>query len=411
MTGTGEGSAAERPIGVVRGTRDWLPADYARLASLERQLIDGFVQAGYTPMRTPILEFTELHERKSGAGIVAKLIELPEHGQAGTCLRPELTAGIVRVYTEAPECPPLPWRVCMSGPVFRYLPPKRGRDREFTQVGIEMIGAGGPAADAEVIALADRSLRTVGIADAKIRVGHVGLIMEMLGRSGLPPAATEALVQMLSEAASDGGDVRALESAVDQLAGWLQSGREVDEVLPAVGQADDRGVDRLFRHLVPDVTGRRSGHEIINRLRRKWNLGTSLHEALDRVRAQVKALAGLRGPYREMLKRLAKEYAEIAPESVQALTDLANALEQRGIDLGRIELDLSFGRGIGFYTQMIFEMTVMTPDGPTDVCGGGRYDGLAKVLGSKRDDRGVGFAFGLERLYQILNDQDGKDRR
>jgi histidyl-tRNA synthetase len=256
----GERTARERPVGLVRGTRDWRPDDYARLAALERRLLDGFAEAGYTPMRTPILEVTELHERKSGAAIVAKLFELPGNVQTGVCLRPELTAGIVRVYAEAPECPPLPWRVCMSGPVFRYEPPRKGRDREFTQVGVELLGAGGPAADAEVIALADRSLRAVGIADAKIRVGHVGLILEMLGRSGLPPAATEALVQMLSEAASDGGDVRALESAVDQLAGWLDSGREADEVLPAVGQADDRGVDRLFRHLVPDVTGRRSGH-------------------------------------------------------------------------------------------------------------------------------------------------------
>jgi histidyl-tRNA synthetase len=399
----GERTARERPVGLVRGTRDWQPDDYARLAALERRLLDGFAEAGYTPMRTPILEVTELHERKSGAAIVAKLFELPGNVQAGVCLRPELTAGIVRVYAEAPKCPPLPWRVCMSGPVFRYEPPRKGRDREFTQVGVELLGAGGPAADAEVIALADRSLRAVGIADAKIRVGHVGLILEMLGRSGLPPAATEALVQMLSEAASDGGDVRALESAVDQLAGWLDSGREADEVLPAVGQADDRGVDRLFRHLVPDVTGRRSGHEIINRLRRKWDLGNSLHEALDRVRGQVKSLAGLRGPSREILKRLASEYAQDAPESVRSLNELVDAVQRQGIEPGRVELDLSFGRGIGFYTKMIFEMTVTTPDGPTDVCGGGRYDGLARVLGSDRDDRGVGFAFGLERLYQVLD--------
>ena len=64
----------------------------------------------------------------------------------------------------------------------------------------------------------------------------------------------------------------------------------------------------------------------------------------------------------------------------------------------RVELDLGFGRGIGFYTQMIFELVVATPAGPVEVCGGGRYDGLARVLGSDRDDRGVGFAFGLERL-------------
>jgi histidyl-tRNA synthetase len=50
---------------------------------------------------------------------------------------------------------------------------------------------------------------------------------------------------------------------------------------------------------------------------------------------------------------------------------------------------------------MIFELVVPTADGAIDVCGGGRYDGLARVLGSDRDDRGVGFAFGLERLADV----------
>ena len=51
---------------------------------------------------------------------------------------------------------------------------------------------------------------------------------------------------------------------------------------------------------------------------------------------------------------------------------------------------------------MIFELVVPTPGGPIEVCGGGRYDGLARVLGSDRDDRGAGFAFGLERLAEAL---------
>ena len=61
--------------------------------------------------------------------------------------------------------PPLPWRVCMSGPVFRREDEPgadRLRLREFTQVGVEMLGAGGPAADAEVIGLAERSLAEAG---------------------------------------------------------------------------------------------------------------------------------------------------------------------------------------------------------------------------------------------------------
>ena len=175
---------AERPVGLVRGTRDWLPADCARLAALERQLLDGFARAGYEPIRTPVLEFTELHERKSGAGIVSKLFELDDGGPAAICLRPELTASIVRAYTEAPAVPPLPWRVSSSGPVFRYEsdPGATGWLREFTQVGVELIGAGGPAADAEVIGLADRSLGR-GRASPTRRSGSAtsGLILEILG--------------------------------------------------------------------------------------------------------------------------------------------------------------------------------------------------------------------------------------
>ncbi len=196
---------AERPIGLVPGTRDWLSADWARLGALESLLLDGFRRAGYERIRTPILEYTELHQRKSGAGIVSKLFEVGDAGPDATCLRPELTASIVRAYAEAPACPPLPWRVCMSGPVFRRESDPgtdRLRLREFTQVGVELIGAAGPDADAEVIGLADRSLAEAGLPGASIRIGHVGLIVEILGATGLPAAAASALVEILSAAAS-----------------------------------------------------------------------------------------------------------------------------------------------------------------------------------------------------------------
>ena len=110
----------EAPIAQVRGTRDWLADDYAALASLERTLLDRYAAAGYRPIRTPILEVTELHERKSGAGIVSKLFELADGRPSRLCLRPELTASVVRAFIDASEPPPVPWRVAASGPVFRY---------------------------------------------------------------------------------------------------------------------------------------------------------------------------------------------------------------------------------------------------------------------------------------------------
>ncbi len=402
-TGTRPQTGAERPIDLVRGTRDWLTDECARLADLEALLLDRFARAGYRPIRTPVLELTELHERKSGAGIVAKLFELGGTGQ-GVCLRPELTAGIVRAYTLAPETPALPWRVSHSGPVFRYETPRPNRLREFEQVGVERLGDSGPLADAEVIGLADWAAAEAGVKDTTIRIGHVGLILEMLERSGLPAPTRSALVEMLSEAATEGHNVQALEQGLEQLAGWLQATDGAD-VPSTVGQGDDGGIDRLFRTLVPVIIGRRSGHEIVHRLRRKWDLGHDLVGVLDRVRAQIHALADLKGRPDRVLERLGAEYEALAPDSVGALRDLSRALEDYGIAPDRVQIDLGFGRGIGFYSQMVFELVARTPEGPVEVCGGGRYDGLARVLGSERDDRGVGFAFGLERLGQVLDAQ------
>ena len=192
-----------------------------------------------------------------------------------------------------------------------------------------------------------------------IRIGHVGLILEILGHAGLPPAASSALVEMLSAAAAEGKGIQALESALDRLAGWLRSGGDAEAIVPAVSQADDGGVDRLFRHLVPDVTGRRSGHEIIHRLRRKWDLDHSLSQILGRVRDQVHALAELRGPAQAVLERLDADLRR-----ARAAIDRRPARAGRrswvstASNPSRVELDLGFGRGIGFYTQMIFELVV-----------------------------------------------------
>src|SRR5207248_3328938 len=123
----------------------------------------------------------------------------------------------------------------------------------------------GPLADGEVIWLADWALAEAGVTGATIRLGHVGLILEMLQRSGLPAPLGAALIEMLSEAAAEGQGVRALELGLEQLSGWLQTG-ETAEIPSAVDRADDSGIDRLFRTLVPVVMGRRSGHEIVHRL-------------------------------------------------------------------------------------------------------------------------------------------------
>ncbi len=133
-----------------------------------------------------------------------------------------------------------------------------------------------------------------------------------------------------------------IESALERLAGWLKSGGEAEAIVPAVSHADDGGVDRLFRHLVPDVTGRRSGHEIINRLRGKWDLDHSLSQILGRVRDQFHGLAELRGPAPVVLERLDQNFAALAPRSIADLGALVKQLAHHGVESSRVELDLGF---------------------------------------------------------------------
>src|SRR5262249_52778460 len=161
----------------------------------------------------------------------------------------------------------------------------------------------------------------------------------------LPAPLASALIEMLSEAATEGRNIQALESGLEQLTGWLQTGEPGEIEIPrAVERAEDGGIDRLFRTLVPVITGRRSGHAIVRRLRRKWDLGHGLLGALEEVRHQVHGLADRKGPARNVLECLARDYQSFAPESVVALRELLVALGDYGVDLDRIELDLGFGR-------------------------------------------------------------------
>jgi histidyl-tRNA synthetase len=398
--------AIESTVPLVKGTADLLAGSFASLDRLESLLLNRFVRAGYRPVRVPILENRTLHERKSGSRIVGNLYQVAGALSEDVCLRPEVTAGIVRAFIGAPEPPPLPWRASYSGPVFRLLPTEPGVLREFHQVGVERLDDRGDGGDAEAIWLADWSLAEAGISDATIRIGHAGLIRDLLKWSGLPLGVQVALVEVLGEAAQGGGDsdsgdrvLSAMESHLETLSAWLGSDRLADE---AVVPADDAGVDRLFRTLYPEVVGRRSGRDVISRIRRKWDLGRGLSGVLTDVRDRVRELADLRGPALGVLDRL-RPFEDVVPAMTNELRTLVESLHAYGIDPARVELDLGFGRGIGFYSQMMFVLLADTPSGPFEVCGGGRYDGLARALGSTRDVGGVGFAFGLERLRDVLD--------
>ncbi len=163
-----------------RGTRDLLPPERIAMLRLESIAADLATRYGYRPIETPLFEQTAVFERGIGdaTDVVEKelfrLASRTEEGEAWA-LRPEPTAGIVRAYVQhGMQTLPQPVKLTLTGPMFRYDRPQAGRYREFWQFDIEAIGDAGPAVDAEIIELADRFYREVGIVDPDIFVNSIG---------------------------------------------------------------------------------------------------------------------------------------------------------------------------------------------------------------------------------------------
>ena len=145
----------------VRGVNDILPSTYQIDQQIKSILSRNFESYGYQPIDVPLIEYTELYLKKSGEDIISRLYDFIYRNRR-LCLRPEFTASVVRAYLDNLQEVPLPVRLYYKGPVFRYEQPQKERYRQFTQMGIELIGATGAIADGEVISLASQGLGQIG---------------------------------------------------------------------------------------------------------------------------------------------------------------------------------------------------------------------------------------------------------
>ncbi|WP_174292767.1 histidine--tRNA ligase [Sphingomonas bacterium] len=175
----------------IRGTQDIVFEDQRRfahvLATFER------VRALYCFGRVdvPVFEATEVFARSIGetTDVVSKeMYTFEDRGGDSITLRPEFTAGIARAYLTEGWQQHAPMKLATSGPVFRYERPQKGRFRQFHQIDAEVIGAAEPAADVELLVMADQLLHELGIADG------VTLKLNTLGDTATRDAWREALV-------------------------------------------------------------------------------------------------------------------------------------------------------------------------------------------------------------------------
>lgn len=161
-----------------RGTFDILPGDSEQWQKLEAIIRSVMAKSGYREIRLPIFEHTDLFKRGVGdtTDIVNKeMYTFNDKSERSLTLRPEGTAGVVRAYlSNGLHRLPAPLKLWYMGPMFRYERTQTGRQRQFNQAGIEVLGSEGPAIDAEVLAVAANILKEAGLVDVELCLNSIG---------------------------------------------------------------------------------------------------------------------------------------------------------------------------------------------------------------------------------------------
>jgi histidyl-tRNA synthetase len=165
-------------IQIIRGMRDILPEDVSWWQWMEHSLVQVLERFGYNEIRTPLLEQSRLFKRSIGeeSDIVEKeMYTFDDRDGTSLTLRPEGTASVVRAYIESARWSHEPVsRLYYLGPMFRHERPQKGRYRQFSQVGVELIGAAEPYADVELIELAVECTKALGVTGTSLQLNSLG---------------------------------------------------------------------------------------------------------------------------------------------------------------------------------------------------------------------------------------------
>ncbi len=342
---------------VPRGFRDILPTEARELHAMRRQLMASFASYGYVPLDPPMVEFAEstatLDERR--------MLRFLDRDGRLLALRPDITTAVARVVAQRYATTEHALRLAYFNAVFREEPSMRGSEREYDQAGIELIGAGGLRADAEVIALLASSLAACGLAQADLDVGHVGYLAGFLAE--LAPAARERAADL----ARRGDLVAALELFPAARREALERGLRT-RVAVGAGPAE-RGTQRV--------------------------VGADAAPAEREARSpQGPGSAGWRDAFDAL--RSGAPAASVA--ALDELARLAPLLSAAGVPA--VRFDLGFIPALPYYSGVVFQATA--PGLGFAVAAGGRYDGLLARFGADRPATGFGIA--VPHLHQALID-------
>lgn len=167
------------------GTRDFLPREAAEKRAIETAIAEQFNIWGYDEIVTPTVELLDNLTAVSGSNLEPHMFKLFDKNNRTLALRYEMTTPIARVAASRMKDDKLPLKLSYISSVFRYEQTQTGRQCEFHQAGVELLGSDKPTADAEVIALAASVLRKAGLGEFIICLGQVDFINGLMKECGI----------------------------------------------------------------------------------------------------------------------------------------------------------------------------------------------------------------------------------
>jgi ATP phosphoribosyltransferase regulatory subunit len=363
-------------------------------------LIASFERAGYARVTPPVLQPAGPFLDLSGEEIRRRMYLTTDAQGRELCLRPDLTIPVSRDYLDSAAAGRAQG-FCYLGPVFRQSL-ESDEASEFCQAGIESFGRmDTAAADAEMLALGLEAAAHYGLAQPSISMGDVALFSSLVAALDLAPASKRRLIKDFNHKLSLAQDLDRLASDA------AQPLPEYHGVLAALAGSDPQAAHALVTDLLSiagiSTVGGRSVGEIADRFLEQATLGGARSLPRD-VRSLIDRFLAVSGDPDEALAEL-RTFARDADIALDAALDLFESrtgfLAARGVDLARIRFSTAFGRGLDYYTGVVFELHDPSERVRGQLVAGGRYDGLLSRLGSATPIPAVGFAVWVERLAAL----------
>lgn len=221
---------------VLKGFRDFLPADEILRSSLIEKLTKVYRSYGFVPIDTPVLEYTEILLRKSNGETEKQVFRFEDNGHRDVAMRFDLTVPFARFTAEHQAELYFPFKRYHIAKVWRGEKPQAGRYREFVQCDFDTVGSDSSSADFEILALMKTALKEIGVEKVTIHVNHRGIFNRFLARIGCLDKSEDVL-RIVDKLAKVGADE--VQKELTEVTGSTESAAKILEYIQPCASWDE----------------------------------------------------------------------------------------------------------------------------------------------------------------------------